>query len=189
MFSLAFSGSCSTDVGHGGDRVDSGVDEDELAGICRPTIFGYAATGSSGHFTIGTPIEYASNPPSFGGHYPVWYKWARVYDEPVPRPFYVHNLEHGGVVFLYSCDPPCPDIVGKLESVARGLRQDPLCSPQINARWLVTPDPLLPLGVKVAASAWGFTYTSTCVGPQLAIFANKHIANGPEDLCGDGALP
>ena len=33
----------------------------------------------------------------------------------------VHNLEHGGVVLLYRCSSPCPDVVQELSAIFRAL--------------------------------------------------------------------
>jgi hypothetical protein len=54
------------------------------------------------HVPIGSQVEYDSNPPSSGPHYPIWAAF-RVYTSPVPRPYYVHDLEHGAVVLVYNC--------------------------------------------------------------------------------------
>jgi hypothetical protein len=139
-------------------------------------------------------LTWPTNPPSSGNHYGQWYKWARVYTTPVPRENYVHNLEHGGVVFSYNCPSGCADEVAKLESLARSLPKDPACTDPIPARWLVTPDPLLPEGVVVAAAAWGSTYTAKCVDARtLKNFWDQHFArkpfSAPENFCSEGQLP
>jgi hypothetical protein len=64
---------------------------------------------------------------------------------------------------------------------------DPLCltlgGPP--ARMVLTPDPLL--STPIAASAWGATYTATCIDvASLQAFANAHYGQGREDLCNDG---
>jgi hypothetical protein len=48
------------------------------------------------------PIAYADQPPAGGPHNPCWTEWG-VHDTPVEDDNWVHNLEHGGVVFLHDC--------------------------------------------------------------------------------------
>ena len=80
------------------------------------------------HVPVGTPVTYNSNPPSSGPHYPVWAAF-KEYDAPVDRGYYVHNLEHGAVVFLYKCEDAdgCPDVVQALRDAAATVPSDPLC--------------------------------------------------------------
>src|SRR5258708_2170075 len=49
------------------------------------------------HEGEGTAILWDSNPPSSGAHYPIWAAFQE-YTTPVPRGYYVHDLEHGAVV-------------------------------------------------------------------------------------------
>ncbi|CAN5561446.1 hypothetical protein BH09MYX1_BH09MYX1_42190 [soil metagenome] len=56
----------------------------------------------SPHVDIGTLIQYPTNPPASGPHYPIWAAFQE-FSTPVPRPFWVHSLEHGAVVLLYNC--------------------------------------------------------------------------------------
>ncbi len=72
------------------------------------------------HVSQGTPITYPEYPPTSGSHWPVWAKWG-TYREPVPEEVFVHNLEHGGVVLLYRCPSPCPDVLRQLEETFAGL--------------------------------------------------------------------
>jgi len=142
---------------------------------------------SAEHVPVGTHVNYNSNPPSSGPHYPVWAAF-NVFDKPVQREFYVHDLEHGAVVLLYKCDAPsgCPEVVLALKQVSDALPDDPLCNKApVRVRTVITPDPLL--DVPVAAAAWGWTYKAKCVDvPSLTQFAKDHYAKGPEDLCADG---
>ena len=62
-----------------------------------------------GHVNEGTALTFQHYPPSSGAHYPSPAAWG-VYTEPITEGTFVHNLEHGGVVFLYYCDNPCPDL-------------------------------------------------------------------------------
>jgi Protein of unknown function (DUF3105) len=138
------------------------------------------------HITPCTPITYATNPPSGGNHWPIWGAFAQ-YTTPLPREMYVHDLEHGAIVLSYNCPDACPDVVAALAMVFDG-EVDPLClslGAGPAARMVLTPDPLLP--TPIAASAWGATYTATCIDlPSLRQFTNDHYGHGREDFCTDG---
>ncbi len=138
------------------------------------------------HVGIPTDIQWDSNPPSSGSHYPVWAAF-QAYSAPVPRGYYVHDLEHGAIVLLYNCgDAGCPDTVAALQAVSDAIPTDPLCTNEgVRVRTVITPDPLL--DVPVAAAAWGWTYTAACVDlPTLEDFALQHYGHGPEALCNPG---
>ena len=47
-------------------------------------------------------VEYSSNPPTSGPHYGFWAEFG-IYDQAIPRGFWVHAMEHGAVVVAYSC--------------------------------------------------------------------------------------
>lgn len=140
------------------------------------------------HVPIPSDIQWNSNPPSSGPHYPVWAAY-QTYSSPVPRGYYVHNLEHGAVVLLYNCgDAGCPEIVAALQAVASSIPNDSLCvdaGEGIRVRTVITPDPLL--DVPVAAAAWGWTYRAHCADlSTLKQFAMDHYGHGPETICGNG---
>jgi hypothetical protein len=141
------------------------------------------------HVPVGTDVQWNSNPPSSGPHYPVWAAF-QAYTSPVPRGYYVHDLEHGAIVLLYRCDPgvDCAAVAAQLQQVSDAIPTDPLCTAAgqgVRVRTVITPDPLL--DVPVAAAAWGWTYKAACVDlPSLIDFANAHYGQGPEVLCGNG---
>ncbi|MFO0741705.1 MAG: DUF3105 domain-containing protein [Labilithrix sp.] len=139
---------------------------------------------ASQHVPPNTAINYCSNPPTSGPHYAVWAEF-KDYETEVPWPYLVHSEEHGGVVLLYKCDTPCPEIVDALKAVRDRAAADPACEQQGRAgqkRIIITPSSTIP--TKVAAAAWGATYTGDCVdGPTLDEFVAKKGQNGPENLC------
>lgn len=140
------------------------------------------------HVAIGSDIQWDSNPPSSGPHYPIWAAY-QTYDTPVPRGYYVHDLEHGAIVFVYNCgDAGCPDVVAGLQAASDSLPDDPLCTAAgegVRVRTVITPDPLV--DVTVAAAAWGWTYKADCVDlPSLEAFAAAHYGQGPEVFCTNG---
>jgi hypothetical protein len=140
------------------------------------------------HVPIPSNINWNSNPPSSGPHYPYWAAY-QAYTEPVPRGYYVHDLEHGAIVLLYNCaTSSCTDTVAALQSVSDSLPDDPLCTQLgegVRVRTVITPDPLI--DVPVAAAAWGWVYKAQCVDlPTLKAFALDHYAHSPEDFCTNG---
>ena len=72
------------------------------------------------HVPQGTKITYQEYPPSSGKHWPVWAPWG-IYRDAVPEEVFVHNLEHGGIVILYNCATPCPDLVRQLDETWAAL--------------------------------------------------------------------
>jgi len=140
------------------------------------------------HVDVGTDIQWDSNPPSSGPHYPVWADY-QAYTSPVPRGYYVHDLEHGAVVLLYNCgDAGCPDVVAALHAASDAIPDDPLCAQAgegVRVRTVITPDPLL--DVPVAAAAWGWTYKADCADTSTLVdFALAHYGQGPEATCANG---
>lgn len=153
------------------------------ASSCDVTLGSPPIAGQT-HVPEGTPIAYCSNPPSSGNHYPVWADFQE-YSSPVEWPYLVHDLEHGAILLLYKCDPPgCPDVVEQFRQIRDAAPADPLCVPGTK-RFIIAPNPTIP--TKIAAVAWGKTYTATCVDvPTLTTFATDNYAKGPEDLCSPG---
>jgi hypothetical protein len=140
------------------------------------------------HVDAGSSIVWDSNPPSSGPHYPIWAAY-QAYPDPVPRGYYVHDLEHGAIVFLYNCgDAGCPDVALALQAASDAIPDDPLCTSAgegVRVRTVITPDPLI--DVPVAAAAWGWVYKAKCVDPgTLRDFALQHYGQGPEMFCSNG---
>jgi len=139
---------------------------------------------ASPHVPACSPVTYETNPPTSGPHYPYWaaFKW---YDAPVPRGFWVHSMEHGAVVITYRCDDGCDAELAMLAAFLDARPADPLCSPPLKARFIVTPDP--DLDVRFAASAWGALLRADCLDlDALGAFIDAHYAKAPENLCFDG---
>ena len=140
----------------------------------------------SPHVPEGSAIEWSTNPPTSGPHYAVWAKWDRQFTA-LARGNWVHNLEHGGVVFAYRCDAGC-DVAGTLARLVVALPDDPLCTAPIRHRAQVVADPLLPNDGDVAAVAWGTYYLGTCADePALTKFYTDHVGRAPENFCLDGS--
>jgi hypothetical protein len=132
------------------------------------------------HVTEGSPIHYVNKPPSSGPHYPSPKDWG-VYTEPIEPGYFVHNLEHGGVDFLYDCPSGCPDIVSQLENADKTFPVDKYGEIKL----VVTPYSGLPNGATVAALAWDYQLLLTKADfsiDKLLAFYNAHVDKGPEDI-------
>jgi hypothetical protein len=139
------------------------------------------------HVPQGSLIEWSTNPPTSGPHFPIWAAWDRSYAS-LERGFWVHNLEHGAVVLAHRCDEGCPDEIAQLEAAVLALPDDVACLTPNRTRALVVADPQLPDGIRFAAVAWGAMYTATCVDPPaIAKFARDFGRRAPEDTCASGA--
>lgn len=156
---------------------------------CKVVIESPPIANDNTHVPIDTVVNYATNPPSSGQHYPIWASF-REFVTPVDRRYYVHDLEHGAVVVTYRCASRdgCPELADALRAVIDAQPADPLCAALgegVKHRYVLTPDPLIP--TPVAASAWGWTYTADCVDPaSLGEFLRVHYAQAPENFCNDG---
>ena len=176
----AFVLSACSDDPHGSGAADVG------GGACN--VEPKTVTGlSHEHITVCSEVDYPDSPPAGGPHYPIWAAF-QSFSFPVPRGFWVHDLEHGGVVYSYNCsDSPdgCPDEVAQVQAMIDALPTDSSCvaSPR---RVVLTPDPLL--DVRWGVSAWGFTLRATCADAErFRQFYLNHFGLGVEDTCGEGA--
>jgi hypothetical protein len=158
-------------------------------------------------------LVFLSNPPAGGPHYPIWARWTTMFGQyaqtPIPRGYYLHNAEHGGVMLLYKCsaDAGMPDggfqpdggsCAERAESflwqAANAIPTDMGCMPPIRVATIITPDPDIP--TPIAAVTWSWTYTAECQDlPTLVDFVKRYYGRGPESpatgqaACGDGFYP
>ena len=137
------------------------------------------------------PIAWLTNPPSSGNHYDLWARWGAWPD--LARGNWVHNLEHGGVAFLYRCaTAPCTETRDALVAAMNSLPTDPACMPTdaspARVRVVITNDNLIT--TPIAAAAWGAVYEATCVdAASLREFYAMFAGRAPEDFCADGYVP
>jgi hypothetical protein len=118
-------------------------------------------------------LDYADPPPSGGDHNPCWAPWG-VHTEEVPDENWVHNLEHGGVVFLYNCPEGCPEEVATLTRLVESLEVWALLTPYSE------------LGVPFAAVSWEHRLLLQCVDEDvLDQWFLDHVNRGPESSYGD----
>jgi len=135
------------------------------------------------HVPEGSPIAYRHNPPASGPHYPVWLRY-EAYTIPMARGYWVHNLEHGGIVFLHRRDAPA-SVVTDLTNAYRSLPADPKCG---DARALLTPDADMPRPVAVVAANWALEADGVDAD-AIRAFALAHRDQAPESICGGGTRP
>ncbi len=145
----------------------------DSCGVCEESL-----PPTSANHVIG-PIDYPDPPPAGGDHAPCWATWG-VHEDVVPPENWVHNLEHGGVVFLYrSRDAlaaatrdagPDASVQAELDALVAGL-----------PRALSTEYPALPKTFAVVS--WGYRLVSDCVDLNAALrFYTAHFNQAPEDI-------
>lgn len=121
---------------------------------------------SAMHTTM--PVTYVDPPPSSGPHNPCWASWGLHEGAIVPPERWVHNLEHGGIVYLYNCAESCEAeraVLAKLVAT-RGHA-------------VLTAYPALPS--RFAVVSWGHRLVSDCMDEEA--FDTFHVRNaghGPE---------
>jgi hypothetical protein len=143
-----------------------------------------------------TPVH-SSNPPVSGEHYDLWARW-QIHTDPVPRGFWVHNMEHGAVVFLYRPDAP-QALIDALIRVYNAIPNDDPCA---HRRALLTADDLLDVPWAVTVSGpeidpasgdlgVGYVIKADCIQSEQALvdFAVQYRNHSVEDSCEDGWFP
>jgi hypothetical protein len=163
--------------------MDAGPDATTLSMITMQPSRGWT------HVPVGTHVPYVDNPPSSGMHYPVWANW-RIYTATFPREYYVHNLEHGGIVFLYQPTAPA-NVIADLTAAYNGLSNDPECDPP-SKHAVMLPDPAIDTPIAVVAAYWTLRY-QTVIASEVTAFVAAHrglAGNAPENtLCVGGIDP
>jgi len=146
---------------------DATCQQDYLPSLDRRHLEGavdYANLDAVEH-TEGDPVY----PPAAGPHYRCWWDWG-VWEEEVPVERWVHNMEHGGVVFLYNCPEGCADEVAALVD-AVGSRDRVVVSPYANMQW------------RFAAVAWEHRTLTQCLDvDHMVRFYTDRVGKGPEDV-------
>ena len=114
-------------------------------------------------------IDYTDPPPAGGDHGSCWAPYG-TYDTPLGPEFWVHNLEHGAVVFLYDCPEGCEDELEQLRDL-----------PGDQQRTILTPYPELP--TRFGAVAWGHRLLSDCLDRDaFERFYSVHFDQAPESV-------
>lgn len=130
------------------------------------------------HIYLPEPVTYERLAPSSGPHRPYWARWGEYTYLPPQR--WLHNLEHGGVAFLYH---PCAsdetkDAIRAFVDAHEGDETGPL-------RYVMTPYP--GLATELAVVAWEYKMSANCFSAEdVSWFLRLHYRNGPEDVAVDG---
>jgi len=132
------------------------------------------------HIDLPEAITYASWPPAAGPHRGQWAPWGEFTYLPPQR--WLHNLEHGGVAFLYH---PCadPKLVDALRGFARcrsaGAGSGPF-------RWVLTP--IAALDAPFSVVAWGWRLKGGCFdAAAISAFLDAHYNKAPENVPDHGS--
>jgi hypothetical protein len=137
------------------------------------------------HVAAGTKVHYATNPPSYGPHYPAPASDGEYKPAQTPAIGYlVHALEHGRIEYEYRPGLPTPDVQG-LESLL-GETDGQWASGQL----LILFQNPTGMPYDVAAVAWGHVLGCKTFNPRIydafRDFRLKYTYQGPEFL-GTGA--
>jgi hypothetical protein len=128
------------------------------------------------HVPEGTAIQYPEYPPTSGPHWPRWAPWG-VHAAPVPEEQFVHNLEHGGIVTLYRCPTPCPELVRQLEATVRALP----ASKYGHVKAILSPNERL--RSRIALLAWRrLEELDAFDRDRIVRFVQAYQDRGPEDV-------
>ena len=128
------------------------------------------------HVPIGEPIVYRNRPPSSGAHYERTLRFG-VYEREIEPGYWVHNLEHGGVVLLYNCAERCDGLVEQLRQVYTSAPR----SQKYNVVKLAAV-PYRDMDHILAAVAWGvIDEMDEFDRDRILAFYREHLDHGPED--------
>lgn len=182
--STAATSASTTDATTDATTTTATTTSDDSTGGCEPAPFteiegcpavvgqGFCSEGAM-HVPQDTEIEWLSDPPHSGPHYPMWETWGE-HETLVPRGNWVHNLEHGGIVLGYRCNDDCLEERAVLQEVI-AMRPE--------LRILMTRDPVLPGEERFSAISW--TWVHRFDEPDLAellCFVDQHENHAPEDV-------
>jgi Protein of unknown function (DUF3105) len=137
------------------------------------------------HDPIGTEITWANEPPSSGRSWTEWAMWA-AHPGVVPRGYWVHNIEHGGVALLRSPDAS-EEVITALAGAYEAIPDDEACG---HKRAILAIDE--PLATQVAVVAADVVMTGDCIDDPDAILQfvaqYRNNANAREDNCDQGTF-
>lgn len=120
-------------------------------------------------------LDYPDSPPSSGDHSRCWAEWGVHTDDEVPPENWVHNLEHGGVAFLYQTSVGYEAEVAELATYVGGLP---------HGRALLTAYPDMEWAFAVVS--WEHRVRLSCYDlPTMKAFYTANVGHGPEDSLDD----
>lgn len=136
----------------------------------------------------GSRPTYQHYPPSSGTHYGDLVAPWGIYtqDNPFPMPegvvdpegIFVHNLEHGGVVFLYACPDECPELEQQFLDL---YENTPLDVTFNSKKVLALPYDQEKMPTQIVALAWTHQWnTDTFDETQFINWYRRFVNKGPE---------
>ncbi len=142
------------------------------------------------HVDPGIPLEFALQPPTSGNHFANSLAWG-VYSELINPGYWVHSLEHGGIVLLYNCTDLSADACEDLRDDAESFYGDAPFNGCAENRVIVMPysqgmeTPVTVLAWQQRLDLDDYNYR------DLVDFYRLYEEQGPEALpCGaNGRLP
>ena len=163
----------------------------EAAGCTLQVVPAVAGDHTATSLTATSNPKWNTNPPTSGPHNDAPAVWG-FYDEPVPLPQTVHNLEHGGIVIHYGPDVPAAEI----EKIRGFYTEDP------NG---IVVAPLQRLGDKISLAGWtapdaaaggnvddGEGFLAKCSRfdeGAFSAFVDEHRYKGPERFPPESLTP
>ena len=130
---------------------------------------------SANHLASCTATGCGNGNPPTGGDHCGFVASCSVHSIAEERCRYIHNLEHGHVVFAYNCPAGCPEIQARLEELREQAKADAFGT----RRALVTPDPQLP--AQVAVMVWGSVYSGDEIDEDaVACILSRQDMDAPE---------
>lgn len=149
-------------AGSVGEPLDSSATCDLCEGGCLQNVEPSSASHVEGD------VIYEDPPPTGGDHNACWADWG-VHTEAVPDENWVHNMEHGGVIFLYNCPDGCDAEVAELTNYVVSLGPTALLTPYAEMPY------------RFAATSWGWRLVLDCYDRDaLHTFYNQHVDQAPE---------
>lgn len=150
------------------------------AGIGQPDI-GRAAgiEGSAAHVPEGQPLPQRNRPPSSGPHYGARAPYG-VSSSPIEPGYWIHALEHGGIVILFRCDSAeaCATTARQIDEQVYARARDG----RFGERKLVIT-PYQEIDYPIVAVAWGRVLELDGIDPvQLLAFYDRYVDRGPENV-------
>jgi hypothetical protein len=139
------------------------------AGICTSCGACERHLPVSSTFHRPAPIDYPDLPPAGGDHDACWIRFG-VHATELPDERWVHNLEHGAVVFLHNCEDGCDAERKELEAMAE-------------SRPFAVVLPYAELPTRFGVVAWEHRLLSDCLDQEaFAAFYTDHVNQAPESL-------
>ena len=139
------------------------------------------ATENAAVFPDGQALTHNHYPPSSGARYEAAAPWGLA-TAPVDEGNYITNLYRGGVVFLYDCAQPCPELEQQFRDLLAAATPD---STYNTVKILVSPVPAdKDLPAQIVALGWGHeldqaTFDRATLLTWYKRFVNQGPGNAP----------